>query len=382
MRVLHVISGLDAPVGGPAVALWGLSEAQARQGLDVSIAASWVPGTDLAVADRLGGRGVKVHTVGPCRDFLCWSAQIRPFLRKLVPQFDILHIHGVWEEIHHQACRAAQKSGVPYIIRPCGMLDEWSYGNRIWSKRVYMLVRMRRNLDRAAAMHYLSEAESDSVARLNLRPQAIVEPNGIDLAEFEQLPPRGTFRSKHPVLGERPYIVFLGRIHKGKGLELLIPAMARLQRRDVMAVVVGPDNEGYLSQMQQLARRKGVDDRILWTGLMRGADRLAALVDAELFCLPSFHENFGVAVIEALAAGLPAIVSDHVSACSHIRAGQVGGVARLDADDLARELDRWLADDRLRKGAAERARPFAFENFNWTRIAGRWTEHYRRLIGT
>jgi glycosyltransferase involved in cell wall biosynthesis len=89
-----------------------------------------------------------------------------------------------------------------------------------------------------------------------------------------------------------------------------------------------------------------------------------------------------VAVIEALAAGLPAIVSDHVSACSHIRAGQVGGVARLDADDLARELDRWLADDRMRKAAAERARPFAFENFNWTGIAGRWTGHYRRLTGT
>src|SRR5262249_15680957 len=150
------------------------------------------------------------------------------------------------------------------------------------------------------------------------------EPNGINLEEFEQLPPRGTYRNRCPQLAGKRMIVFLGRVHPGKGLELLVPAFAQANITDAMLVIVGPDSENFQGGVEETFRRHNISQRVIFTGMLRGADRIAALADADLFALPSFHENFGIAVIEALAAGVPVIVSDEVNVCREIAAAQVG----------------------------------------------------------
>jgi glycosyltransferase involved in cell wall biosynthesis len=113
--------------------------------------------------------------------------------------------------------------------------------------------------------------------------------------------------------------------------------------------------------------------------MLKGADRIAALADADLFALPSFHENFGIAVIEALAAGIPVIISDEVGVCREIELAQVGAIVPTQVDPLAAEMKRWLTDDSLRQSAAARARPFVEERFDWVRIAQRWRERYAAL---
>jgi glycosyltransferase involved in cell wall biosynthesis len=250
------------------------------------------------------------------------------------------------------------------------------------AKQFFLALRMRKNLERAALLHYTTEIERRAVERIKLKPPTIVEPLGLDLSEFDNLPARGLFRAKHPQLGrERPIVLFLGRVHYGKGLELLIPALARMKRTDAMLVIAGPDAEGYGKLFKELIARHGVGDRVIFTGMLSGSDKLAALVDADLLSAPSYHEDFGLAVVEALACGTPVVVSDQVNIHPEIRSAEVGGVVPLDVDALARELDRWLDDENLRRGAAERAPAFVREHYDWNVIARHWVEHYRRVAG-
>jgi len=250
-------------------------------------------------------------------------------------------------------------------------------------KKLYLALRLRRDLDGAALIHVDTEGERDLVSRQGFKAPIIVVPYGVRTSEFAHLPPRGTFRERYPQLGDRSLIVFLGRIYPGKGLEYLVPAMAHVATpgAGAMLVAVGPDAQGFRGRLEQMARECGVQERVLFTGLLTGMDRVAALVDADLFALPSDHENFGVSVIEALAAGTPVIVSDQVQLYPEIIRAAVGGVAQREPRQLAAEITRWLTDHTLRRSAALKARPFALETYDWAKIARRWVDAYGRLVG-
>jgi glycosyltransferase involved in cell wall biosynthesis len=286
----------------------------------------------------------------------------------------------MWEEIQHQACRVAQRLTKPYVFTPHGMLDPWNMKKSRWAKRFFLWLRMRQNLERAALLHFTTAIERDWVAAMRLTAPSIVEPLGLEASQFAELPANGTFRAKYPQLGERPMILYLGRIHYGKGLELLVPALARMRRKDAHLVIAGPDFAGYGRHVKALAEASRFAYRVIYTGMIEGVDKLAALRDADLLAAPSFHENFGLAVIEALACGTPVVVSDQVNLHPDIAAAGVGGVVPLDVERLARELDRWLDDEPMRRTAAERAPAFVRERYDWDAIARRWVGHYERLL--
>jgi glycosyltransferase involved in cell wall biosynthesis len=383
LRVLHVLSGIDRRVGGPVSALIGLAEAQAAMGMSVSVLATYKAGADLSAAEYLTAKGVATHIIGPCGRVLDRHSRIAGAAEDLAGVSEVVHIHALWEDVQHRAARAAQRRGIPYVIRPCGMLDPWSFNQRSrLKKRMYLMWRLRRNIERAAALHFTTPMERDVTQRWRFSTPTIVEPNGVDLAEFAELPPPGTFRQLYPQVGSRRLVVFLGRLHKGKGVELLLPAFALAAVPDTVLVIVGPDSEGSRAIWEGAARDLGIADRVIFTGMLRGAERVAALADADLFALPSFHENFGIAVVEALAAGTPVIVSDAVYLHPEIVQAQVGAVVPLRAPEIAAELRRWLVDPALRLAAARRARAFVWERYGWPRIAGRWAAHYRGMLGT
>jgi glycosyltransferase involved in cell wall biosynthesis len=153
--------------------------------------------------------------------------------------------------------------------------------------------------------------------------------------------------------------------------------LAAARHADAVLVAVGPDSGGYRAQLEQRVRLLGVEHRVQFAGMLEGREKVAALVDADLFCLPSDHENFGVAVVEALAAGTPALVSRHVPVGDEIAARGAGAVVPQDALQLAAEIDRWLSDAALRRGASERGKALAWERYDWLEIARRWPAHYR-----
>jgi glycosyltransferase involved in cell wall biosynthesis len=360
LKVLHVISGIDPRGGGPAEALRGLALAQAAGGLNVRVLATFAPGDDLGIAAILQARGVTVRLVGPCRGPLGRHPDLNEAAAEAVASADVVHIHALWEEVQHQAARSARLSGKSYLIRPCGMLDPWSLRQSRLKKILYLLWRLRRNLNAATALHYTSEAERDGATRLRLRPPVIVEPNGIDVSEYMNLPPRGTFRDRFGIPANRVLLLFLGRLHPKKGFDLLLPAFARLEGDSVL-VVAGPGEDDYRDSLKAEAAR---------------------LADADLFVLPSYQENFGIAVAEAMAAGLPVVISDRVNIHAEVAAAGAGGVVPTDATALATELSRWLGDASRRQQAGAKARAFAHSQYDWSAIASRWETHYERIVGT
>lgn len=381
MNVLHVLSEIDPVGGGPVTALAGLAPAQRRAGVRVRVLATYKAGADLCIAERLQQDGVEVTSIGPTAGRLQRHPDLLGAMEAAVQSSDVIHIHGVWQEAQHLAARTASRYIKPYIIRPCGMLDPWCLRQNKWVKRIYMAWRLRRNLNEASAIHFTSETERELVAHLHPHSPAIVEPNGVDLAEFRDLPPRGVLRRRFPSIGDRKLVLFLSRLHHKKGLDLLIPAFAQTAEDQAALVIAGPDNDGYGVELEHIVRKHGIESRVFFTGMLRGVDRIEALVDADIFTLPSYQENFGIAVVEALAAGVPVIISDQVNIWQEIEAAGVGGVVPTDVDMLARELKRWLEDGRLRQSAAGRARGFVQQRYDWAEISRRWLEHYSGLMG-
>jgi glycosyltransferase involved in cell wall biosynthesis len=300
-------------------------------------------------------------------------------LKARIEKSDVVHIHALWEEPQHLAAQLARRVGIPYVITPHGMLDPWSLSQKKWKKRLYMAWRLRSNLNRAAALHFTTETEKNLVGRLKLAPPGIIEPIGLDQSDFAQLPPRGTFRARYPAIGDRPVLLFLSRLHYKKGLDLLVPAFARLTDRSAVLVIAGPDSDGYRAVVERMVADEGVADRVIFTGMLWNADRFAALADADLFVLSSYQENFGIVVIEALAAGTPAIISDQVNLWPDVTSAGAGAVLPMDLDRWVAELDRWLADPELRRDAAEKGRRLVRERYDWDRIAQNWVGHYRQI---
>jgi glycosyltransferase involved in cell wall biosynthesis len=260
------------------------------------------------------------------------------------------------------------------------MLDPWSLRHHRLRKQLYMTWRLRAMIEGAAAIHFTTGPECERCAGLRLPTPIIIEPIGVNFGRTEVCPTPGAFRGNQPRLGERPYVLFLGRVCAKKGLDLLVPAFARCTRGPAMLVIAGPDSGGYRAHVERAVRRFGLEDNVLFTGMLSGQQRLAALAEAALFVLPSRQENFALAVAEAMGAGLPVIVSDQVNICADVDRAGAGAVVQLDVGAWAAELSRWLADGPLRTRAGARAAAFAREYYDIERIAAGWADHYDHLV--
>lgn len=378
IRVLHVISSLDGRAGGPTTVVKGIAIAQAKSGLNVTVISTYSAGDDTIASKAMQDAGVRVQLIGPAVGRLMLHREIRLRIEEAVSQAEIVHIHAIWEDIQRRAAITSRKQGVPYVITPHGMLTSWSLSQSKWLKHLFLALRVKRNLSHASAIHFTSESERD--ASLVLRIPTIIESIGLDLTEFVDLPPKGTFRSLHPQTLGKPLIIFLGRIHPGKGLEHLIPALMHSEASDAILVIIGPDSENFKAVIDEMVVRFGLQNRVIFTGMLRGAQKVAALSDGDLFCLPSDHENFGLSIVEALAAGLPVVLSRHVGIWREIIDAGLGGVADQDAESLGQEIAVWLRDPARRRAAADKARPFVWKKYDWLPIAERWRGHYTEVI--
>lgn len=380
MRVLHVLTSIDPSTGGPANVLLRLSRVQAQRGHVVRVITADDPATIGAVTEQMSLAGVEHRACGPMHGPLATGpATRREIEAALRAGVEVVHVHGVWQHTPHAGAAAARAAGVPYIMRPCGMLDPWSLRQGWLKKRIFLALVARRHLNLAAALHYTTETERRLVEPLGLRPPTFVIPNGLDWVEFEPLPPRGAFRAAQGV-GAQTLIVFLSRVHHKKGLSLLLPAFARLPDTGAMLAVVGPGEAEYVEELRVQAASLGVGERVIFPGMIAGRGRLEALRDADLFCLPSYQENFGVSVIEALGVGTPVLISDQVNICREVAAAEVGEVVPCEVEPLAQRMAAMLADRPRRAEMAARARPWVERTFRWDAIAAQIDAMYEQVV--
>jgi glycosyltransferase involved in cell wall biosynthesis len=194
-------------------------------------------------------------------------------------------------------------------------------------------------------------------------------PNGIDLAEFEKLPPKGRFRKKHGVAPDQKMVLYLARLHKIKGPDLLVRAFASIVPRlkDAQLMIVGPD-EGYLPALKELVQELDIEPNIHFIGPLYGKEKLEAYVDADVYVLPSIYETFPVAALEASACGTPVILTEYCGAAGMID-GQAGLVVGYDKDQLSDAILRMLSNEEMRQKFAEKGKSLVREKFNWAKIA-------------
>jgi glycosyltransferase involved in cell wall biosynthesis len=373
--ILHLTSFLRQEFGGPVSALIGLCSAQVQLGMELALVAVENQPNALVVA-RLEQAGVHVFVERGITAY-GWSSSARNTLQRLVPAAQAMHIHGVWEHAQHLGISIARRFSKPAVIRPCGMLDAWSLSQQRLKKAAYMALRLRRNLRRASAIHCTSGAERDAVQALGFRTPVLVEPNGVDVAEINAAA-RGEFRSRHRIASASPIVLFLGRLHPKKGVHLLLEAFAKIRNQNAVLAVAGSGESSYTSGLRAACDALHINHRTIFTGELRGLERSAAYVDADLFVLPSHQENFANSVVEAVAASTPVVVSGGVALHSEVNAFQVGSICTLEPIDIASQIDWWLEHPEQRQAVAERAGQFC-ARFDWASIARRWQEHYGAL---
>jgi len=312
------------------------------------------------------------------------SLQLARFINASIADFDIVHIHGLYRFPTTYAARSARKRGVPYIICPHGSLAPYLHrrsSRSVSLKRLYERWFDLPNLHGAGAVHYTTEEERSGASFLNLHAPSFVVPNGVDWQRFRSLPARGAFRAAHG-LGEAPIVLFLGRVHRSKGLDLLIPAFESVRRRvpDAKLVVVGPENDDYGQEVRGWVHKRGLGESVRFVGFLDGPDVLRAYVDADVFALPSYTESFGMTVVEAMACGLPVVISDHVNIHREIAAAGAGIVTTSAAEVVAEAVSTLLRDRALATAMGSAGRRAALEQYTWPPIVQALTREYESVI--
>lgn len=390
MRALHVLPSLSLRFGGPpvvaveaALALRGLGWDSAIVATDLAEPASW-SGRRLAKADLPGlARAADVRLCAarwPYR--LAYAPALGRALEELAPAADVVHIHMLFQYPQYAAFRAARRAGVPYVVTPHGALDPHLRRRSRLLKTVTGLLWQRRMLDGAAALHFTAHEEARLASDLALRAPAVVAPNGIRWAAYQSLPSGRRFRARHLGGHEGPLVANIGRLSHKKGLDILVRAFGRVarERRDAVLALVGPDDEGLTPPLRALAREAGVSDRVAFVGMLTGEEKLAALAAADVWALPSHTENFGLAVVEAMAAGKAVVISPAVNLARDIEAARAGVVCPQEPDALAEATLALLADRERREALGGAARAFA-RRFDWANVAPSWAAMYERALG-
>ncbi len=383
IEVLHVVPTLDPAAGGLSQVAVRLAAAEAALGRRVQLLSY----DSQTASDRIAREIARVpHQQGiefislPPPDGLerVFGRRARRALRALVARAAFVHIHGIWGSLPSTAARVARTFGVPYCFQPHGMLDPWSLAQRALKKKLALLVQYRALLNGAAFIHTLNDDERRPIAPLRLTPEAVDIPNGVFLEEIEPLPEPGTFRRAHPALGAAPYVLFLSRLHPKKGLDVLAEAFRSLAAwsPDVHLVVAGPE-DGAGQDFQQRVSSSGLKARVHVVGPLYGSHKYAAFVDAACFCLPSRQEGFSIAITEAMASGLPVVISE---ACHfpEVAACQAGMITPLDPLALAGAIRQLLEDPSgaARRGAAGAA--LVRQRYTWQAIASQCVVQYDR----
>lgn len=383
MKIMHIIGTLDPDAGGPPTVATRLAAAQAAEGHDVSIVHASPHLTEQAIIKLTAGvpgfRNVLVRSVDPGSGLDSITARpARIALRRLIDFDHFVHLHGIWEPVLRAAGLVADEVGARYCVTPHGMLDPWSLRRHAFKKRIAMRLGYRRMLVHAAFIHALNAEEARLMTPLSLGRPAEIIPNGIFLDELSVAPPPGTFRAAYPELGDAPYVLFLSRLHEKKGLDYLADAFAMVAdtHPNVRLVVAGPDG-GARADFVSRIEQAGVRDHVVLTGSLYGADKYGAMIDATCFCLPSRQEGFSVAIIEALACGLPVVVSENCHFDEVDTAG-AGRVVRLEAEAIATALRGMLTNDATRREMAERGKALVRDKYTWPRIAQMTIAAYSR----
>jgi len=381
MKVLHIVSSLSWKWGGPTAVVVGLSKSLAQKGVDVSI---FAPSEELSLDKIVRPERVEVRLFRKNIFSKIWagySINLARTLKLELDYFDLIHIHGSWNYPCYVAYRAAKKFGKPYIITTHGTLDSWCLNHKRLKKKIYAVVIQKLILEAAKAIHAITIEEAKHIRNYGIKTPISVIPNGIEPAEYRDIPLPKELEKIHPELAGKKVVLFLGRIHPKKGLDLLAKAFGKIvkDRSNVMLIIAGPDSKGYKDKITAILESMGVLDKTIFTGLLTGKEKLAVLNRADVFVLPSHSEGFSIAILEAMMSELPVIIT-HQCHFPEVAKAKAGIIIEPDVDQLTIALLNLLDNAHLRKIMGENGQQLILKNFTWDKIAGKMVQLYKEVL--
>jgi glycosyltransferase involved in cell wall biosynthesis len=433
MKILHIVALIQASTGGPAVSVTRLASEQAKLGHEVTLACLDYP----HLGPQVAAPGVRVVSVKGNLFAVRgrgWFPEFRRVLREEAAKADVVHNHGLWMWPNAYAREAAVAAGKPLVISPRGMLEAWSLGRSKLRKAVAWRLFEKKNLQSAAMFHATAESEARSIeeflshrlTRINTdlfraedlgaksssseeaaEVEIVVAPNGVDLPDLALRPGRGMLEEEFPAMKDRRWVVFMSRLHPKKGIDVLLRAWARQNvergakskehgvREETVGrrlsedteslgpvlVIAGSDLIGYRKDVEQLVKKLGLENSVVVTGEVQGEMKDALLANAEIFVLPSYSENFGIVVAEAMAWGRPVIATTGTPWKQVADVGAGWWVAP-EEDTLAKALAEALGHGREELDVmGAKGRALVEERYTWVAPAERLVSAYSELIG-
>jgi glycosyltransferase involved in cell wall biosynthesis len=371
MLCLNVLEHADPKFGGITVAVPALTRAVAATGRYDGRNAAFSEDSERGIPEFIH---LPAGTIRWARD-----RASRENFDALVSEADLVHVHGLWRQHAVSASHASLRHGKPYVVSAHGMLEPWALNNKGWKKRIYGALVERDNLRRAACLRALTRQEVAEYRRFGIETPAAVVPNGIDP------PPSSSpdaFLSAFPDLRGRRLTLFLGRVHTKKGLHALCRAWAAVERHpEDHLVIAGPDFEGTRGTLDTLIAALGIGAEVTFTGLLNSQLKWSALAAAHVFALPSFSEGFSMAALEAMAAGVPVILS-HACNLPEVAQHECGWLVEPEMPSIAAALAEALetnAADRVRLGA--NGRNLVRDRFTWNTVAAQMSAVYDWILG-
>lgn len=389
MKILHIIPNY-IPLGrsaGPVLPTHFLNKSLVKLGEDVTVYTTNTDGSvvfrDVPLMKKVLCDGVKIIYF-PISFPKTWmySKDFVGELRKNIANFDIVHITSVFLAFSTIGARIAKQFNKPYIISPHGSLMKIPLTRRALKKSIYMNLVEKKNLLGASAIHFLVDKEEREYKDLDIPlRRSIIIPNGIDLNEFSANSPQGSFKNRFGIAQDKNIILFLGRIHKIKGLDTLIPALSRVVKEysNTVLVIAGSD-DGYKAEVLRFIEKFKLKDFVIFTGPIFGKDKIAALSESKIFVLPSYTESCSMSTAEALYFSIPTIITDTSGLSSEISGAEAGIIVKKNEDDLAQAILKVLKEPEFAVSISRKAHEFAIKKFSIDSIANRFLAEYNEII--
>ena len=385
LRILHLIGSADARSGGPVEGIRRQNAVTAPLGVHRELATLDPSDADCLQNMEIVTHGLAAIDEGARRRWMRylpwlrygWSWRYVRWLRANLDQFDVVVLNGLWNFSSMGFILAKGRRRVPYVVFTHGMLDPWfrrTYPLKHLAKQLFWWLADGRAVNGADAVLFTSEEERRQAEKAfwPYRPRELVVPYGSGRPVAGSPQTEAAFAAVTPRLNGRPYLLFLSRIHRKKGVDLLIEAFATIasRRPELDLVIAGPDQEGLRSALEARAAALGIAERLHWPGMLQGDAKWGAYHGCEAFVLPSHQENFGIVVAEALSCGKPVLISDQVNIWREIAAAEAGFVAPDTVEGTSANLEALLAlDDGTRDEMGKRARQCFDERFDVTKAA-------------
>ena len=385
MKVLQVIPSLSRAHGGPSNAIWSIARSVAARGAAVSVVSTDNdgPGRRLSRESReslaVAAQGVDVVLHGQSSEFYTTSLPGLLWLVKNIRHFDVVHVHALFSFMPVAAAWLARLRGVPYVIRPLGTLGAYGLSaRRRWIKKLSLMLCERPLLRAAAAVHCTSDAERSEV--LAVCPTARTVVISLSVPPFEP----ASEAAVRALLGARyggRVVLFLSRLDRKKNVEVLLEAFALLapHQTDATLLVAGDGERDYVASLKARADALGIAARVIWAGQVDGVAKAAALTAATVFALPSHSENFGIAAAEALAAGVPCVLSPGVAIAAKVAEWGAGEVADMTPHATADALAVYLDSVDARSAASAAAKRLAVSEYSADAMGERLMTLYRQI---